>query len=188
MLWFASGRCFSTSLQGETMTEFLFPSEIKSAITNFICAADDTGYFLQTANKETWYATDLTHWKKLSPPFGCILYVDKTKVWVQNVEDSPQKQAVFELKSILTPEDWAKFQERVELVYPQFQQRLRERYPQLTTSEIRVLLLAKIGIKSIVESANILGISQESVKKTRFRLRKKINMPETPLEDILAGI
>lgn len=109
---------------------------------------------------------------------------------IENEEvTAPDKQEeTFGLKSILTPDDWAKFQERVELVYPQFQQRLRERYPQLTTSEIRVLLLAKIGIKSVVESATILGISQESVKKTRFRLRKKINMPETPLEDILIDI
>lgn len=105
-------------------------------------------------------------------------------------EAIPKKEnsTPFELMAILTPDDWVEFQERVELAYPNFQQQLKERYPQLSTSEIRILLLAKIGIKSAVESATILGISQESVKKTRFRLRKKINMPEAPLEDILANI
>ena len=73
---------------------------------------------------------------------------------------------------ILTEENWTEFKSLFEQVFPHFFTNLNKQYQDLTAAEIRLLALEKLNLpdKAI---GNILGISADSVKKTRYRLRKK---------------
>lgn len=87
--------------------------------------------------------------------------------------------------TILTDEDWEKFKKTFEEVYPNFFASLRYRFPDITASELRLAGLIKLNL-SLKEAANTLGISSESVKKSRYRLKKKIALQEEDsLEDFI---
>ncbi len=79
--------------------------------------------------------------------------------------------------TILTEEDWQAFRALFDKVHPGFSTRLREKIPDLTPADTRLLTLTKLGLSSR-EMAAMLGISTEAIKKTRYRLRKKIDLPE----------
>ncbi len=52
---------------------------------------------------------------------------------------------------------------------------LKDRYPDLTPNEMRLSALVKLNL-TIKEMAAILGISPDSVKTARYRLRKKLEL------------
>jgi tetratricopeptide (TPR) repeat protein/DNA-binding CsgD family transcriptional regulator len=76
---------------------------------------------------------------------------------------------------ILTEEDWIKFKNLFELAYPGFISKLKSSQPDITTSEVRLIALLKLNL-SLNEIANILGISPDSVNKTRQRLKRKLGL------------
>ncbi len=79
--------------------------------------------------------------------------------------------------TILTEDDWEKFKKAFEEVYPNFFASLRYRFPDITAAELRLSALIKLNL-TLKEAANTLGISSESVKKSRYRLKKKIALQE----------
>jgi CHASE3 domain sensor protein len=85
--------------------------------------------------------------------------------------------------TILTDDDWEQFKRTFEEVYPDFFASLRLRFPEITNAELRLSALIKMNL-SLKEAANCLGISAESVKKSRYRLKKKIAIAE---DDSLEG-
>lgn len=78
---------------------------------------------------------------------------------------------------ILTDENWAQFKAHFEKAYPGLIQHIKETFGNLSPAELRMFLLMKLNIDS-KEIASILGISIDSVKKTRYRLKKKIELDE----------
>jgi tetratricopeptide (TPR) repeat protein len=78
---------------------------------------------------------------------------------------------------ILTEDNWAQFKIHFEKAYPGLIQHIKEIYEHLSPAELRMFLLMKLNIDS-KEIASILGISIESVKKTRYRLKKKMELKE----------
>lgn len=74
---------------------------------------------------------------------------------------------------ILTDTDWRRFRDHFETVFPNYTRQLQVDFPALTSAEIRLFMLIKLGFGNN-EIAGTLGISQESVYKSRFRLRKKL--------------
>ena len=78
---------------------------------------------------------------------------------------------------ILTNDDWDKFRKTFDEFYPNFFASLRFKFPDITAAELRLSALIKINL-SLKEAANTLGISAESVKKSRYRLKKKIALTE----------
>ena len=102
---------------------------------------------------------------------------------------SPQQfeKDVFNQK-ILTDEDWAAFKLYFEKIHPGYLLRLRKNSPTISEAEERLALFLKINLTR-KEAAAILGISAESVKKTRQRLRKRLAISEeTDLEEYLARL
>lgn len=79
--------------------------------------------------------------------------------------------------TILTDEDWKTFRQLFEKVYPGFLIRLKEKMPDLSAADTRLLTLTKLKLPA-KDMAAMLGISYDSIKKARQRLRKKINLPE----------
>jgi len=78
---------------------------------------------------------------------------------------------------ILTEEDWASFKVYFEKTYPGYIQRLRSTDADLSEAEERLFLFIKLNLTS-KEIAAILGISPDSVKKTRQRLRKRLELEQ----------
>jgi CHASE3 domain sensor protein len=90
--------------------------------------------------------------------------------------------------TILTEEDWEKFKKTFEEVYPNFFGSLRYKFPDVTASELRLSALIKLNL-SLKEASNTLGISSESVKKSRYRLKKKIALTEEEsLEEFIRNL
>jgi cell division protein FtsL len=73
---------------------------------------------------------------------------------------------------ILTEDDWLAFKKLFEKVWPGFFINLQNQYGELTPAEQRLIALNKLAISS-KEMANMLGISVDSLRKSRYRLRKK---------------
>lgn len=88
---------------------------------------------------------------------------------------------------ILTQDDWEHFRVLFEQANPGFFQKLSNRYPNLTGAETRLLLLTKIGLKR-ADAAAMLGVLPQAIKKTSIRLRKKLGVEESSLEEILEGL
>jgi tetratricopeptide (TPR) repeat protein len=78
---------------------------------------------------------------------------------------------------ILTDRDWAAFKIYFEKTYPGYLLRLRNKFPALSDAEERLFLFIKLNLNR-KESAAILGISTDSVKRTRNRLRKRLGLDE----------
>jgi len=89
--------------------------------------------------------------------------------------------------TILTEEDWKNFQQLFEKVYPGFFIRLKEKMPDLSATDTRLLALAKLKLLP-KDMAPMLGVGYEAVKKARQRLRKKINLPEEGGLEELVGL
>ncbi len=90
--------------------------------------------------------------------------------------------------SILTEDHWNEFRHLFEKVHKGFFDTLKQKFPQLTQSEIRLLALLKLNL-SKKEMAEMLGISPDSIKKTRQRIQSKIDLPEDKqLEDLVKTI
>lgn len=71
--------------------------------------------------------------------------------------------------------DWEEFRLYFEEVHTDFFKVLKERSPDLTTSELRLSALVKLNL-TIREIATIMSISPSSVKTARYRLRKKLDL------------
>lgn len=81
--------------------------------------------------------------------------------------------------------EWEDFKRYFEDVHTHFYSRLKEIHPDISANDLKICALARLNL-SIKETANILGISPESAKTARYRLRKKLELPpETELLNYL---
>ena len=67
------------------------------------------------------------------------------------------------------------FNIRIEKMHKDFMGRLAQNYPDLSSNEIRLAVLIRLGISS-KEIATLLNISPKSVEINRYRLRKKLGL------------
>ena len=79
--------------------------------------------------------------------------------------------------TILTEEGWNYFKDLFEQVYPGFIGQLQKKYTNLSPAETRMFILTRLNLSSR-EMAHMLGISMDSLRKARYRLRKKLNLEE----------
>lgn len=115
------------------------------------------------------------------------LLVEKNNLLLEKEEEVGMKtetkeSSSFELneiafynKKILTDTDWQSFKVYFEKVHPNFSAKLRKSFPAITEAEERLFLLLKLNLRT-KEIAAILGISNDSVKKNRTRLRKRLSL------------
>ena len=86
---------------------------------------------------------------------------------------------------IMTDENWNEFKKLFVRVHPTFIYNLRNQYDNLSSTDMRLLALLKLRLNNR-ETAGMLGITTDGVKKAKQRLRKKMNIPtEVEIEDIL---
>lgn len=105
-----------------------------------------------------------------------VSMIERLKSDLAAQQNSAEKDNLLEQMSqavILTTAQWAAFRIKFERVYPNFFAQLYQHVPQATEADLRFAALTKLNL-SDVEIATILGISSDSVVKTRYRLRKKV--------------
>ncbi len=113
---------------------------------------------------------------------------------INKILRQPHKKDKAELRNFLSiidysfrkDEEWEKFRLYFENVHARFFENLLKEHPTLTPQELRLCALIRLNL-SMQEIATILGISAESVKTARFRLRKKMELPshETLVDHIM---
>ena len=84
--------------------------------------------------------------------------------------------------------EWEDFKRYFEEVHQGFFANLKHYCPELSNNELKLCALLKLNM-SMKEMANILGISPDSVKTARYRLRKKLGLSkEEKLVDFIINI
>jgi DNA-binding CsgD family transcriptional regulator len=90
--------------------------------------------------------------------------------------------------TILTEEEWEKFRLLFEKVHKGFLFRLKEKLTGLSPADIRFIALAKLHLSN-KEIAGVLGIGINSVRVTKSRLKKKLELTdEENIEDVIDSI
>lgn len=72
---------------------------------------------------------------------------------------------------------WTDFRTIFDQVHPHFFSQLAQQFPDLTSTDLRLIALLKMNINS-TDVATLLGISLDSLRVSRYRLRKKIGLAE----------
>ena len=84
--------------------------------------------------------------------------------------------------------DWEDFKRNFEEVHTDFHSRLKEKHPDLSSNDLKICSLTRLNL-NVKETASILGISPESAKTARYRLRKKLDInPEEELLDYFLAL
>lgn len=71
--------------------------------------------------------------------------------------------------------NWENFSKYFEEVHKDFSTKAQQIFPNITTNDLRLMALMKMNLTS-KEIANILNISNDGIKKARYRLRKKLDL------------
>ena len=74
-----------------------------------------------------------------------------------------------------SPNDWKVFETNFERAHEQFMKILKDNYPDLTPSDLRLCAFLRMNLAS-KEIAPLLGISVRGVENHRYRLRRRLNL------------
>jgi len=81
-------------------------------------------------------------------------------------------------KQLSSEDDWQTFETHFDQAHQDFINRLKETYPHLTQSDLKLCAYLRLNISS-KEIAHLLNISLRGVEVRRYRLRKRINLSTT---------
>lgn len=77
--------------------------------------------------------------------------------------------------NIASQDEWKVFEANFERAHQQFMKTLKDNYPDLTPSDLRLCAFLRMNLAS-KEIAPLMGISVRGVENHRYRLRKKLNL------------
>ena len=83
---------------------------------------------------------------------------------------------------LMTEENWSNFKTIFAYEQKEFCEYLNANFPNLTDSNLRIIFLQKLGLNN-VETAQILGITTDAVKKAKQRLKKKYDNFDSVFSD-----
>ena len=117
--------------------------------------------------------------------------IEKLEQQVSSRTNSQEEQKIIsELSSqtILTEQDWIRFKTLFEKIHPGFFAKLKARASDITVAEQRMAAITRLGLSGS-QMAAMLGISVDSVRKNRLRLKQRLELsPDTSLEEIISAI
>ena len=82
------------------------------------------------------------------------------------------------VSSLKGDESWDTFKLHFERVHPQFFSTLKKMYPRLTDNELRLCAYIRIGLSN-KQIAQMLLVQSKAVIQARYRLKKRMDLPET---------
>lgn len=86
-------------------------------------------------------------------------------------EESGNLQKLLE-SHLMTDENWKNFRNAFIQKYPSHYRELNRQFPDLTDSNLRIIILIKLNMNN-TEISRLLGVTIDAVKKAKHRLRKK---------------
>ena len=96
----------------------------------------------------------------------------------QRVSKAKSNLILQHIRENISQEDqWQVFQENFDLIHKDFFKKLKELYPQLTPTDLRMAVLIRLNYTS-KEIAEMQNISLRGVETARYRLRKKLQLAE----------
>lgn len=100
-----------------------------------------------------------------------------------------QRQIISKINMDINNErSWERFQIYFEDLHKGFDDKIRNIAPEISKGELRLIALLKMNLNS-QEIASVMNVSQEGMKKARYRLRKKLGLKTTEsLEEFLSSI
>jgi tetratricopeptide (TPR) repeat protein len=109
--------------------------------------------------------------------------LEELKANIEQIDNTQDNKIPKQLKAVSRlvdnnmhqDKDWEDFKRRFEEVHQGFFRILKVNCPKLTSNELKLCSLLKLNM-NLKEAASIMGISPESVKTARYRLRKKLNL------------
>jgi tetratricopeptide (TPR) repeat protein len=112
-------------------------------------------------------------------------FLDKLKEKIGHLIKDDKRDQKRELKQIISlinsnsnqDKNWEDFRIIFENVHDSFFEKLKLRSASLTATDLRFLALLKMNLSSS-DIATMLGITQDSLRTTRYRVRKKLQLPE----------
>lgn len=117
--------------------------------------------------------------------------IEKLESQAKGKQASSEQQAIISeicQQTILTEEDWNKFRSLFEKIYPGFFITLKNKFPDITLAEQRMAALTRLRLTT-KQIASMLGISVDSVHKSRQRLRQRFQVgTETNLDELVANL
>nr|WP_321358369.1 triple tyrosine motif-containing protein [uncultured Draconibacterium sp.] len=91
-------------------------------------------------------------------------------------------------ENISSRDDRQIFENNFERAHEQFFQKMKNKYPDLTSSDLQLCAYLRMNLSS-KEIAPLLGISIRGVENHRYKLRKKLNLePEDSLTDVMLSV
>jgi len=113
--------------------------------------------------------------------------ISKIKEKIEDAEQQPSKakikwHEINLLVSDYTQTDDKTFELQMDEIHQKFIKNLKNKYPQLTSQDLRLCIYLKTGMNS-KEIAEIMHVLPSSIYITRSRLRKKLNI--SPNDDLL---
>ena len=101
--------------------------------------------------------------------------IEKNKFSTESINNKHQ-QSLYDLldSHLMTEDNWLNFKKTFIKEQPAYFDYLNHNFPDLTESNLRIVILQKMNLNNS-ETANILGITVDAVKKAKQRLRKKYN-------------
>lgn len=114
------------------------------------------------------------------------LSIDQKNLILQDLEQKltirQDNQLMHQLRNmtLLTDSQWDEFQLLFEKAFPGYLGKLKTEMPKLTPNDIRIIALTKLGLLP-KQMANMLGVSADAIRVSRFRLMKKMNLSENGL-------
>lgn len=117
--------------------------------------------------------------------------IEKLEIQVKGKDATAEHQEIISALSqqtILTEEEWLQFKSLFEKIYPGFFIKLRDKFPDITLAEQRMAALIRLRLTTR-QIASILGISVDSVHKSRQRLRLRFHVSaDANLDEIVASL
>ncbi len=123
-----------------------------------------------------------------------LLTVQETLNQIQEKSSNPTvKKEVQQLINLLNfdvklDEDWEHFAHHFDQVHVNFLKNLREQFPQLSSNDYKLCAYLRMNL-STKEIAPLLNISIRGVEGSRYRLRRKLNLPnDANLTEFILGL
>ncbi len=98
--------------------------------------------------------------------------------------DNLDKIESLKKSKILTKDQWEEYKKKLNEVFPNLLPKLYQDYPELTQAEVRLFVLIYLELSSS-EQSDMLGVSVSSLRKSRYRLKKKLGVIQVSLYDYI---
>ena len=138
--------------------------------------------FFETHKEKIWVESELEKLTYYTVNRNRVLMNYKTRLHSLSVKAKESVKKGLELvmaeidNEISDDKEWKYLEPRLDKFYDDFISKLREKYPDLTLSEIKVATYVRMNLTS-KEISEFMNKTIRAVENDRYRLRKKINLP-----------